>query len=62
MYLMVASRTSALILSLKDKFPNRSVFGKLGKTNLGNWGSILLRLLILLRVLLFRKKGHWRRK
>ena len=34
---MVASRISVLILSLKDGFPNRNVFLKLGKLNLNIW-------------------------
>ena len=43
---MVAPRISVLIVSLKDGFPNRSVFVKLGKLNLDTWGSISLRLLM----------------
>ena len=57
---MVASRISVLILSLKDGFPNRSVFVKLGKLNLHIWESIFLRLLMSVHLSL-RKKRQWRR-
>ena len=57
---MVASRISVLILSLKDGFPNRSVFAKLCKLKLNSWEPILLRLLMSVHLLL-RKKGQWRR-
>ena len=43
---MVASRISALILSLMDGFLNRSIFIKLGQVTLDTWGSILLRLFV----------------
>ena len=54
---MVASTISVLILSLKDGFPNRRVFAKLGKLKLHIWESILLRLLMNVHLSL-RRKGQ----
>ena len=39
---MIASRISVLILSLKDGFPNGSVFVKFGKINSNTGRSTLL--------------------
>ena len=43
---MLASKIIVLILLLKDEFPKRSVFVKLGKVNLDIWRSILFWLLM----------------
>ena len=44
-----------MILSPKDRFPNRSVFVKLGKLHLDSWESVLLNLFLRVH-LSFRKK------
>ena len=57
---MVASRISVKILSLKDGFPNTSVFAKLGKLELHIWEPISLTLLMNVHLSLRKeKKGQW---